>query len=99
MVDISNIVNIEQLRENKEQLREQRVKSAQLSGWEEMSKYIKSMEESLSHMGCNNPQDIEFFNGQAEAIEMFKSFIASRVKLISPDHVLARSNNLDIATM
>lgn len=99
MVDISNIVNIEKIRENKDQLREQRVKSAQLSGWEEVSKYIEGMEMSLEGMCCTNSKEAEFINGQAQALEMIKSFIASRVQLISPDHALARTNNMVVATM
>ena len=47
MVDLKAIVDIEKIRESKGELRKQRILNATLSGWEEMSRYISSMEEGI----------------------------------------------------
>lgn len=90
MVDLKDIVDIEKIKETKGQLRKQRVLNATLSGWEEMSRYISSMEESILETKNQIDEDSEYLLGQIDILQMLKSFISNRVKLISPDHSIVQ---------
>ncbi len=103
MVDLSAIIDIEKIRESKDQMQNKRVNNARLSGWEEMSRYIQGMEESLietkKEMENENENVTEYMNGQIETLQMLQSFIAGRVQLMDPTHPLAQTNELVVATM
>lgn len=92
MVDLKVIVDIEKIRESKGELRKQRILNATLSGWEEMSRYISSMEEGILDIKNQIEEDSEYFLGQIDILQMLKSFISNRVELISPDHPLVQKN-------
>lgn len=92
MVDLKAIVDIEKIRESKGELRKQRILNATLSGWEEMSRYISSMEEGILDIKNQIEEDSEYFLGQIDILQMLKSFISNRVELISPDHPLVQKN-------
>lgn len=102
--DILDLEKIEKMSEMKHHLQRERILNARLSGWEEMSSYISSMEESIletknqmEEEGEFSEENVEYLLAQIDTLQMLKSFISRRVKLLSPEHPLAQKNKDNIS--